>query len=106
MLKANLKNQDFIKAIKDLKEGESIDVVGGKLTVEARFDKPTHFNFHQRIFPAGMILKKEGRPTRIFVPAALVGITPAEVKPGEFVDRQIKDGKILPADPETQFQRK
>lgn len=107
LLKVDLKHPVFLAQISKLKEGDTIDVEGGTMVVEGIFDTPTHFPFSQRIFEAGMILKKVGRPLRVYVPAEKLGITPREVKKGEFVDRQKKaDGTFLPADPETQFKHK
>ena len=31
------------------------------------FDKPTNFNWHQRIFPPGMIMHKKGTNIRVFI---------------------------------------
>ncbi len=106
-LKVDLKHPKFLRDLSTLKEGDRFEIEGGFLIVEAIFDVPTHFNFSQKIFDPGMILKKEGRPLRIFVPAEKLGIKPKEVVKGYFEDRQKKaDGTILPADPETQFKRK
>jgi hypothetical protein len=106
-LRVDLKHPAFLKMLSDLKEGDRFEIEGGFMTVEAIFDTPTHFPFSQRIFDPGMILKKEGRPLRVYVPADKIGLKKAETNPGQFTDRQKKaDGTILPADPETQFKRK
>lgn len=106
-MKATTKDPNFLLEVTKAKEGDVIEVDGAKLTLVAKFDVPTHFNFHQRIFPAGAILKKEGSNARIYVPAALIGIKPKEVKPGEFDDKQKKaDGTVLPVDPAVQGKAK
>ena len=103
MLKTNPDDQDFINAIKNLNEGDKLEVADGTLIVEGKFTRPTHFPFHQRIFPAGMILKVEGRNVRIFIEAEKLGMSYQPTKKGEFDDKQIDEkGNILPADPGTQ----
>ena len=99
-LKTNPDDPNFIEAVKNLNEGETIEVVDGTLEVEGKFAQPTHFTFHQRIFPAGMILKKRDSNTRIFIEAEKLGM---KVESTEINDRQItEDGTILPADEGTQ----
>lgn len=106
MLKTNPDDPKFIDAVKNLKEGDKLTVEDGELIVEAKFTTPTHFPFHQRIFPAGMILRKVTRNTRIYIEAEKLGMTPDKVEKGKYHDRQIdKDGKILPADPGTQAKK-
>jgi hypothetical protein len=97
-MKTNPDNKTFIKAVKKLKEGDKLTVDDGVLVVEAIFSEPTHFPFHQRIFEPGMILKKEGSNVRVYIEAEKIGLIKKVVKKGEFVDRQIKDDKVLPAD--------
>lgn len=87
-LSANPDDAQFLNAIKDLKEGEVVETREGKLKVEYRFDVPTHFTFHQRIFPAGMILHKEGSKIRIFVEAEKLGMEAKPVEEGYFEERK------------------
>ncbi len=108
MLKASLKDANFIEAVKAMDEGDKLLVQSGELTLEHKFNIPTHFTFHQRIFPAGVILKKTDSNTRIFIEAEKLGMTKGKLPKGKkFIDKQITaDGTILPADPDTQFQPK
>lgn len=95
-MKANPDNKEFLEAVKKLKEGDILKVDDGELVLEHKFSKPTHFTFHQRIFPAGVILKKKDSNIRIFIEAEKLGLPVSEEK--GYDDRQIVDGKILPAD--------
>lgn len=98
-MKSNPDDPKFIEAVKKMAVGDTLKVDNGTLTLEAKFTKPTHFSFHQRIFPAGVILKLNDSNIRIFVEAEKLGMKPDKVKAGEFVDKQIDSkGKILPAD--------
>lgn len=97
-MKANPDDPAFLNAVKNLKEGQEIEVEGGTLLVEARFTKPTHFPFHQRIFPAGIILHKNGSNVRIFIEAEKIGMTAEKVGKGQYDDRQKQGNKVLPAD--------
>jgi hypothetical protein len=101
LLKANPDDPNFISAIKNLKEGDKIEISDAILIVEGKFEVPTHFPFHQRVFDPGMILRVEGRNTRIYVEAEKLGMKAVDTPEG-FNDRQIKDGEVLPADPGTQ----
>ena len=107
LLKTNPDDPAFIALIKTLKQGDTFEVEDGTLEVEAIFDVPTHFTFHQRIFPAGMILHRPGKALRIYIEAERFGLKPKEVEPGFFNDSQIAEsGVVLPPDPLTQFQEK
>lgn len=99
-MKANFVDKEFIGAVSKMKIGEELVIAPGEvLVLESRFTKPTHFAFHQRIFPAGVILKKKDSNVRIFLEAERVGMKAEKVKKGEFDDKQIKaDGSVLPAD--------
>lgn len=101
-MRASLEDKEFLALLKTIEEGDSIDVEDAQLIVEGKFDVPTHFPFHQRIFPPGILLKVVNRNTRIFFTAEELGWTPREVPPEYYDDRQIKDGKVLPADKGTQ----
>jgi hypothetical protein len=92
-------NKEFIEKIKNLKEGDKLTIDGIVLIVEGVFNRPTHFNFHQRIFPAGVILKKKDSNARIFLEAEKIGMVVEKVGKGEFVDKQIgPNGELLPAE--------
>jgi len=95
-MKTNPDNKNFINAVKKLKEGDKLTVDNGILLVEYKFNRPTHFPFHQRIFPAGVILKKEGTNVRIFIEAEKLGMKVEKTE--GYDDRQKKGGKILLAD--------
>lgn len=97
-MKANPDDKAFLKAVAGLEEGEKLSVDDGELVLEHKFFKPTHFPFHQRIFPAGVILHKENSNVRIFIEAEKLGMKPKETDLSKYDDRQIKDGKVLPAD--------
>lgn len=98
MLNTNPDDLRFINAIKNLKEGDTIEVIDGILEVEYIFSVPSHFPFHQRIFEPGMILKKQDSNVRIYVEAEKIGHIVEEVIEGTFNDKQIVDGKVIPAD--------
>ena len=108
MLRAQPQDKNFLDAVKKLKEGNTIKTTDGVFLVEYVFNVPSHFPFHQRIFPAGVILKKETSRLRIFIEAEKLGMKLGKLPEGmDFEDRQIaEDGTVLPADPETQFQPK
>lgn len=97
-MKTQPENADFIRAIKNLKEGESIEVDEGTLICESVFDVPTHFPWHQRVFEPGMILHLKGSNVRIFVEAEKIDRVPQHKDMANFADRQIKGDKVLPAD--------
>lgn len=102
-MQTNPDSQEFIEALKVLEEGDTLKTDDALLVVEAKFDVPTHFPFHQRIFPPGILLKVQNRNTRIYVPIEKLGYKPRQVAPGYYDDRQIKNGKVLPADKGTQY---
>jgi hypothetical protein len=99
-LKTNPDDPKFINAVKNLNEGDTLEVADGTLVVEGKFTKPTHFLFHQRIFPAGIVLHKLNSNTRIYIEAEKLGMKADKVQPGEFDDRQIEKGtgKVLAPD--------
>jgi hypothetical protein len=97
MLQTNPDNQEFINAIKNLQEGETIEVADGTLLVEAVFSVPTHFRWHQNIFKPGMILKKQDSNARVYVSATQLGWTLESYPEDYFEDRQIVDGEVLSA---------
>lgn len=102
-MRATLQDKEFKALLNIVDEGDAIEVDDASLVVEGKFDVPTHFPFHQRIFPPGILLKVKNRNTRIFFTAEELGWKPREVKPGYYDDRQIKDGIVLPADKGTQY---
>ena len=96
-MKANPDDKEFLEAVRKMKVGEKLTISPDEvLVLESRFTKPTHFPFHQRVFPAGVILKKENSNVRIFIEAEKLGM---KVEKSEgFDDKQIVNGKVLPAD--------
>lgn len=98
MLQTNPENQDFINAIKNLQEGDEIEVADGTLLAEAVFTVPTHFRWHQNIFEPGMILKKQGTNVRVYVSATQLGWEIESYPDGYYEDRQIVEGNVLPAE--------
>ena len=97
-MKASLKDKDFLKAVSILDVGDSIDVGNYSLLMEYKFSTPTHFIFHQRVFLAGVILKKSDSNTRIYIPAEKLNIQITESDIKKFDDKQIEDGKVLDPD--------
>jgi hypothetical protein len=98
-MKVNLKDKSFLDAVSKMKVGETLVVGNSGLQLEYKFTKPTHFPFQQRIFPAGVILKKQGKTNvRIYIEAEKLGMKPEKVAKGEYEDRQILEGKVLPAE--------
>jgi hypothetical protein len=98
-MKTNPDDANFLAAIKGLKVGDTLTVDDGVLEVESKHQRPTHFVWHQRIFPAGMILKKQGSNLRIFVEAEKIKLKKDVVAKGVFDDKQIKeDGEVLKPD--------
>jgi len=80
----NLNDQDFLDAVAAADIG---DVVEG-MTIEYKETTYAHFPFHQRIFEPGAILHKVGDNTRVFIPADLIGITPTDTDPANFIEYQ------------------
>lgn len=101
-MRATLQDPQFKALLNIVGEGDGIDAEDAPLIVEGKFDVPTHFPFHQRIFPPGILLKVVNRNTRLYFSAEELGWTPREVPPGYYDDRQIIDGQVLPADKGTQ----
>jgi len=98
-MKANPDSKEFLDAVKALKVGGVLKVDNGELVLEHKFTRPTHFPFQQRIFPAGVILKKQGKTNvRIYIEASKLGMKVEKVEKGVYDDKQIKDGKVLPAE--------
>lgn len=95
----NPDDKDFIAFLKTLKEGDTfLDQDGNEVLVESIHDKPTHFAWHQRVFPAGMILGVEGTNIRIFIEGELLDIESVDMG-DKFVDKQIgKDKKPMKAE--------
>jgi len=89
-MKSDTNNVDFIEAVNALEEGQSLEVDDGILVLEHRFFEPTHFDFHQRIFEPGVILKKENSNVRIYIEAEKLGILIAGNNE-EYFDEQIND---------------
>jgi len=58
------------------------------MTVEYKTTTYAHYPFHQRIFEPGAILHKVGDNTRVFVPADLIGMTPTDTDPDNYVEYQ------------------
>lgn len=98
MLQTNPDDPKFIEAIRDLKQGDTVEVADGILEVEYLFSVPSHFPFHQRIFDPGMILKKQGSNVRIYIEAEKLGHEVTVVPEGHFEDKQIVDGEVIPPD--------
>lgn len=70
----NPDDDKFISLVKKMTKGDYIEVTDGKMILEydlkettQNFQQKQNFPFHQRIFEAGVILKKEGSNTRIFI---------------------------------------
>ena len=99
-MKANYTDKEFISAVSKMEVGDEIVIAPDEILVlESKFTKPTHFAFHQRIFPAGVILKKKDSNARIFLEAEKIGMVAEKVGKGEFVDKQIgPNGEPLPAE--------
>ena len=87
--KTNPEDNEFLKSLKGKKVGDEVEVSDGVLYVEAIFDVPTHFNFHQRIFQAGMILKKKDSNVRIYIEAEKLGLKKQEVPKEYFVEKKV-----------------
>jgi hypothetical protein len=104
-MQPNPEDKKFIDLIKNLKEGDVVPASDPVLIVEGKFTVPTHFPFHQKIFDPGMILKVRDKNTRIYVPGEALGWKVHKFGKNDYVDRQIKDGKVLPADKGTQKQK-
>lgn len=98
MLSTNPDNPLFINAVKNLSEGDTLEVIDGILEVEAVFEEPTHFPWHQRIFEPGMILKKQDSRTRIYIDNATLGKVIESYPEGHYDDKQILDGEIIPGE--------
>lgn len=96
----NPDNEDFLDVLSKSGEGDIIEGTDGfTYSVESKHTRPTHFAWHQRIFPAGLILKKADSNVRIFVEAEKIGIKAEKVEKGEFDDKQKnQDGSVKPAD--------
>lgn len=101
-MQLNLQDPQFKNLLEIVNEGDGINAEDAQLIVEGKFDVPTHFPFHQRIFPPGILLKVVDRNTRLYFSADELGWPCKPVPPGYYDDRQIKDGKVLPADKGTQ----
>lgn len=98
-MKANPDDRAFIDAVKKMSVGDRLSVDDGELILEYKFTKPTHFPFHQRIFPPGVILHKQDSNVRIYIEAEKLGMAVEETDMSKFEDKQIgPDGKPLPAD--------
>lgn len=97
-MKANPNNQDFLDIVKSLEVGDAIDVDSGILVLEHKFSMPTHFNFHQRIFSAGVILKKQDSNVRIYIEAEKLDMDVTSIDHEDFDDKQIVDGVIQAPD--------
>lgn len=69
MAKMNLDGSDkFYDQMKTLFESEDKEWNNeGEVFEITRLDKPTTFNWHQRIFQPGIILHKKGTNVRIYV---------------------------------------
>lgn len=97
-MKSNPDSLEFIEAVNALEEGQILEVEDGELTLEHRFFEPTHFDFHQRIFEPGVILKKTDSNIRIYISAEELGVAiPTEDNEYYFDKQENKDGTFKEA---------
>lgn len=97
-MKSDTNNIDFIEAVNALEEGQSLKVDDGVLVLEHRFFEPTHFDFHQRIFEPGVILKKEDSNVRIYIEAEKLGVAIVGESEEYFDEQKNEDGSFKQAD--------